>query len=662
MAKDTESATMLIKFQVVDDQKTQEDPYLLELNPALTLHETRGELEPKFPNHRQNFQFLWKERRIKINREKSLKLIDILPKLNRGIPVESFKFKDVQYQKMEYFKKGDKFEVTCCGIVFLWKESGGIRYDDKEMRSILNGPHLYGFSFIPSTILTTDPVHDHIDEMCEIAAEGQDLQTLQSLLVSCLPNMKGDFVDHGKNTPLHYAATNGHTDVCRLLVNHLGSNVLQCKDQNGRTPLHCAFIRQRMDVIIYMLSFKPDLDAKDVLGVSCRKLMFKLPQSKIDYLFENIDFNILDDRIILFLTCLALQRKNISAGRKLCKIVKPISSSYFKQPLNLAAEFGNVELTKMLLNREDSDLPSHSPLEYDRNGHLPLHYACQHGHCDIIPLLYSDVLTEKDFQRATKLMVSWRKFDALLCLSELRSNLVIDQDLQNFLIDEAERDLSKNGKLIAPVLRSTLHANQRIASEAARQNNMDVIEHLYSLGMRLDLQDEMGRTPLHEACQLGHGEMISYLIDHGIDCHLQDWQGSTALHYACQTGILDSVSLLLDNPKTSFLIDITDKSGRNPLLTAAYCGHTDVVVYLLKYTSCDVWMVDIYNKSLLNYLLLLNTTSVPVIVEILRNCKFEDKTSEKLMVGKPKNRRPKMATYQCSLCQKIWHVFNWHES
>ena len=40
-------------------------------------------------------------------------------------------------------------------------------------------------------------------------------------------------------TPLHWAATNGHLDICRLIIQRVTDK--NPADQNGKTPLHCNF-------------------------------------------------------------------------------------------------------------------------------------------------------------------------------------------------------------------------------------------------------------------------------------------------------------------------------------------------------------------------------------------------------------------------------------
>lgn len=62
-------------------------------------------------------------------------------------------------------------------------------------------------------------------------------------------------VDYNDNTPLHYAAHHGHTEIikCLLKVNDIDVN---CKDRKGNTPLHLAALNGHKDAIIILLNFK----------------------------------------------------------------------------------------------------------------------------------------------------------------------------------------------------------------------------------------------------------------------------------------------------------------------------------------------------------------------------------------------------------------------
>jgi ankyrin repeat protein len=65
----------------------------------------------------------------------------------------------------------------------------------------------------------------------------------------------------------------------------------------------------------------------------------------------------------------------------------------------------------------------------------------------------------------------------------------------------------------------------------------------------------------------------------GFDVNATSMNGRNALHYAADYGQVEVVQLLLEKKAN---IDLPDKFGITPLLTAIYEGHVEVVDLLLK--------------------------------------------------------------------------------
>ena len=59
--------------------------------------------------------------------------------------------------------------------------------------------------------------------------------------------------DSNNQTLLHWAARNGWTDVCRLLVEQYQVGV-HCRNSIGCTALHCASEYNRLDIVQYLVS------------------------------------------------------------------------------------------------------------------------------------------------------------------------------------------------------------------------------------------------------------------------------------------------------------------------------------------------------------------------------------------------------------------------
>ena len=72
-------------------------------------------------------------------------------------------------------------------------------------------------------------------------------------------------------------------------------------------------------------------------------------------------------------------------------------------------------------------------------------------------------------------------------------------------------------------------------------------ERLLRNGADANAADHDGWTPLHWACQNGHGDVARLLlVDHGADANAADNTGETPLHVACSGGHGDIARLLLE--------------------------------------------------------------------------------------------------------------------
>jgi NF-kappa-B inhibitor-like protein 2 len=61
----------------------------------------------------------------------------------------------------------------------------------------------------------------------------------------------------------------------------------------------------------------------------------------------------------------------------------------------------------------------------------------------------------------------------------------------------------------------------------------------------LNLQDNHGWTPLHEAANHGHMDIVRYLLDCKANINIKANNGITTLIDACNSGRLDIIEILL---------------------------------------------------------------------------------------------------------------------
>ena len=94
----------------------------------------------------------------------------------------------------------------------------------------------------------------------------------------------------------------------------------------------------------------------------------------------------------------------------------------------------------------------------------------------------------------------------------------------------------------------------------------------------INLRDQDGKTPLHEAASHGQAETVLALIVLGADVNLADNFRSTPLHRSAINGHTETVQALID---AKAVVNLPDNFGVTPLHEAARHGHTETVQALI---------------------------------------------------------------------------------
>lgn len=105
------------------------------------------------------------------------------------------------------------------------------------------------------------------------------------------------------------------------------------------------------------------------------------------------------------------------------------------------------------------------------------------------------------------------------------------------------------------------------------------LAELLALGADVHAKDDMGRTPLHNACQCFLHEHVLALLASGADAAARDARGMTPLHYAANTGFSGCFAWLIEAGSP---VDATDLAGHTPLFHAAARGSSESVWALLR--------------------------------------------------------------------------------
>ena len=182
---------------------------------------------------------------------------------------------------------------------------------------------------------------------------------------------------------------------------------------------------------------------------------------------------------------------------------------------------------------------------------------------------------------------------------------------------------------------------------ATKENRVEVIEYLVSIGCDINAADDDKQTPLHKSVMLGHTESVKLLIDKGANVNKVDNNGNTPLHVAIINGgdfctvkalfekanlaiqnnddqnvlhvavrhhKVDSINLILNHTQAPALITTADKDGLTPIHLAVSLGYFDTTEKLLKRPQMTIFGNTYKGKNIIH---LAAATSNAVLLSLL---------------------------------------------
>ena len=118
---------------------------------------------------------------------------------------------------------------------------------------------------------------------------------------------------------------------------------------------------------------------------------------------------------------------------------------------------------------------------------------------------------------------------------------------------------------------------------AANCGKLESVRTLLRLGGRESMTKIAGKhgTPLHQAVAKGHKDIVSLLLNEGCPINVanSELQGRSVLHFAAQLGEIHVMEMLAEQ---GLDVNIGDDEGVTPLHNAAYCGQLESVRTLLR--------------------------------------------------------------------------------
>ncbi|KAL8927733.1 MAG: hypothetical protein Q9208_002148 [Pyrenodesmia sp. 3 TL-2023] len=190
----------------------------------------------------------------------------------------------------------------------------------------------------------------------------------------------------------------------------------------------------------------------------------------------------------------------------------------------------------------------------DVYGRIPLHYACMHGHVDMVQTLVErrpDTINAKDHDNFTPL-IHGIVHHQLLCVERLLSHGArLDPDSES---DHVPLNLAcQHGSIAITQLLLERRAQimpdaeglypQHLVARSGRSSDMLLM--LERHGADLDQRDKVYQwTPLFHAAAEGRVDCLKVLLERGVDAQILDEKDLSAMYYATWEGHLECMKLL----------------------------------------------------------------------------------------------------------------------
>ncbi|XP_022091038.1 ankyrin repeat and KH domain-containing protein mask-like isoform X2 [Acanthaster planci] len=387
------------------------------------------------------------------------------------------------------------------------------------------------------------------------------------------------------NTPLMYACSGGHEDAVKVLLDH-GANI-EDHNENGHTPLMEAASSGHVGIAKVLLERGAGINThsnefkESALTLACYKGHLEMVQFLLE---AGADHEHKTDEMHTALMEASMDG-HVEVARLLldhgAQVNMPADS--FESPLTLAACGGHTKLAALLIER------GANIEEVNDEGYTPLMEAAREGHEEMVALLLAqganiNAQTEETQETALTLACCGGFLDVAKFLIEVGADIELGcstplmEAAQEGHVELVKFLLSKNANV-----RAVTATGDTALTYACENGHTDVADVLLAAWADLEHESEGGRTPLMKAARAGHICTVQYLISKGAEVNRATTNNDhTVLSLACAGGHLRVVELLLEhaaNPSHKL------KDNSTCLIEAAKGGHSGVMSLILNYPS-----------------------------------------------------------------------------
>ncbi|MCG8340757.1 MAG: ankyrin repeat domain-containing protein, partial [Cytophagales bacterium] len=343
------------------------------------------------------------------------------------------------------------------------------------------------------------------------------------------------------NTPLYNAAKEGYLNIVNMLLDNQAIEVGEAVGSEG-TALHIAAMEGHNDVVARLLETDIDVNAKNSGGENTA-IYLATRENNLEVIKtllgdEEVDPGIKCGVGFYAETPLEYALKRIATHKKAVDLLINAKDLAGDTPLISMIKEGwrRTKITLQIIQEGgDVDLT-------DKGGRTPLHWAAEEGNVEVVKALLEKTvkISVKDGAGDTPLDLAERK-DYQDIVELLRGADADGNTPLHHAADKGDKDAAE--ELIAQGAKVNAKNNngETALHKAAEKGNQEVVDLLIEKGADVNATDSNGETALQKAAAGGHQEVVDALIAAGADVNAKDNNGETALHKAAEKGNQEEV-------------------------------------------------------------------------------------------------------------------------